>query len=300
MLLNVSDRIHMVPSGTRFTFCNCLRIDDDIRGVVDTGAANEFIAELEPESVDVVLYTHHHIDHTRGNNWFHNADIYIHSLDYEPLTGMKAFEHYNSLDLWQELMPEIDYQKARIDFGVFTDQITDVTWKVDKSFEDQQTLDFGRTRVQVIHTPGHSAGHCAFWFPEEDFLFTGDICLTKVGPWYGEAYASPDDMLYSIDRLIDLHPARVTSSHVNEVYEDGVKRLIEFKNRIYKRDERIYQYLKYHPDNVNGIAQHHCIYQIHPSPWVLFWEKLMVIKHLNRLKSLNLVQEYEKGIFSTS
>jgi hypothetical protein len=30
--------------------------------------------------------------------------------------------------------------------------------------EDEEILDFGQTRVQVLHTPGHTAEHLSFHF----------------------------------------------------------------------------------------------------------------------------------------
>ncbi|NLT19753.1 MAG: hypothetical protein GXY16_02000 [Syntrophomonadaceae bacterium] len=73
--------------------------------------------------------------------------------------------------------------------------------------------------------------------------------------------------------------------------------LHEFKNRIYKRDERILNYLKTNPATVEDIANHHLIYRIHPTPFVLFWEKLMVIKHLHRLEGMGLIVNGDNGIY---
>jgi len=37
-----------------------------------------------------------------------------------------------------------------------------------------QVLDLAGLRFEVIHTPGHSPGHCCFWLEEEGVLFSGD------------------------------------------------------------------------------------------------------------------------------
>jgi hydroxyacylglutathione hydrolase len=42
---------------------------------------------------------------------------------------------------------------------------------------DGQTLHIGKHEVQVIHTPGHSPGHVAFYIPSEKVLIGGDLIL---------------------------------------------------------------------------------------------------------------------------
>ena len=36
-------------------------------------------------------------------------------------------------------------------------------------------LDLGGRNIQVVHTPGHSPGHCCFYEPERKYLFSGDL-----------------------------------------------------------------------------------------------------------------------------
>lgn len=294
MLLKVTDNISMIQSELGFTYCNCVLIDDDVRAVIDTGADAKSLTAVSPENIDMVLYTHHHYDHTRGNPLFEKSKTFIHEADCEALTTVEAFTYYNSLDQWEDLMPGYDFLDAAAQIGILENA---PYWSIDGTFKDGQLFDFGKTKVEVLHTPGHSAGHCSFWFPDQELLFTGDICLTKVGPWYGEICANPNEMLQSIQRLIDLKPRFVTSCHINDISENGVEMLHEFKNRIYKRDERILNYLKTNPTTVEDIANHHLIYRIHPTPFVLFWEKLMVIKHLQRLENMGLIISGDNGIY---
>lgn len=295
-MLKINDRISLVISETGFTYCNCLFIDDEIRTIIDTGANRKSLEKIKPQSVDMVLYTHHHFDHTRGNGYFTGASKYIHELDFPALENMENFIHYNSIDRWLDLMPTDDFIQSGMMLGLSNEQFQGVQL-IDNKFSDQALFDLGHTRVQALHTPGHSPGHCVFWFPEEELLFSGDICLTKAGPWYGEIFSSPDDMLNSIERVIALKPKQMTSCHVKRIYDDVVPRLTEFKNRIYKREERIYKYLIRDAAGVDEIADQHLIYLQHPTPYVLFWEKLMVIKHLERLIRDGRVEEAEPGLY---
>lgn len=296
MLLKVSDKISLVLSELGFTFCNCILVEDEIRTIIDTGADVKSLQELNPDNIDIVLYTHHHYDHTRGHNLFPNAKSFIHKLDYPATQSEAAFEYYNSIDKWDELMPDVKKEDGITALNILTEGQS--PWVADDTFEDDTIFDLGKTKVQVIHTPGHSAGHCSFWFPEEDLLFSGDICLTAAGPWYGEILADPDDMIKSIDKIIDLKVSKIVSCHINSICEDSTAILTEFKNRIYKREVRIYNFLQKGPANIHELASNKLIYRYHPTPFVLFWEKLMLIKHLNRLEKMGMVEEVEKGLYA--
>ena len=296
MLLKISDQISFLLSAAGFTYCNCIYINDDIKAILDTGADKASLDEIHPETIDWVINTHHHYDHTRGNQYFPQAEIMIHALDFNALCNREDSEHYNSIDNWPALMPGCDYNEAANIMGIFEEDVLK-NLRADKTIQDKQIIDFGHTRMEVLHTPGHSAGHCSFWFPDEEFLFTGDICLTQAGPWYGEVFADPGDMIKSIDRLIELNPPRMTSCHINEICYDCRPRLIEFRDRIIKRDERIYHYLTNRPANVHEIAQQKLIYRLHPTPFVLFWEKLMVVKHLERLQKTGSIEAVENGCY---
>ncbi|HWQ75429.1 MAG TPA: MBL fold metallo-hydrolase [Syntrophomonas sp.] len=297
MLKKINDHLHFLISEAGFTYCNCIVVEDDVRAILDTGADRKSIESIHPERVDMVFNTHHHYDHTRGNQYFTQSRLYIHALDYAPLSSREDYYHYNSLDMWEKLMPTYDYDEAGVLMGIYNDDV-ERNLRVDQVLQHNQIIDFGHTQMEVIHTPGHSAGHCSFWFPNEEFLFTGDICLTEAGPWYGEIYANPNDMVNSINRLIELHPLSMTSCHVNELHYDCKERLIEFRDRISQREDRIYKSIKKQPADLNQLAEQKMIYRMHPTPFVLFWEKCMLLKHLDSLRQKNLVAPDENGIYT--
>ena len=51
---------------------------------------------------------------------------------------------------------------------------------LDKTVAEGDTFKFGTTEVQVLDTPGHTAGHITFWLPSENVAFAGDT-LFAVG-----------------------------------------------------------------------------------------------------------------------
>jgi len=295
LILPAGENLYLVTSDN-FTFCNSLLIEDEERGIIETGTEKHLIEKLAPSSMQTVWYTHHHFDHVRHNEYFPGAHISIHELDYPPLTGFELFFHYNSFDLWDELMPGIDYEEASIQAGLSKEEVVR-SWHIDNTFKGEERVSFGKTEMEILHTPGHSAGHCSFWFPRQELLFSGDICLTRVGPWYGEVYASPDEMIRSIDHLIELKPTYIATSHIPQVCNNPVERLQEYRDRIFKREERIYYQLKKQPYDLHSLAQLGLIYKAHPIPFVLFWEKLILLKHLARLQKEGLVEKEENGYY---
>lgn len=288
MLRKLSQRLTHVVSETGFTYCHCLYIDDDVQTIIETGANNRSLAEIHPENIDMVLYTHHHIDHIRGNPLFTRAKSYMHPLDAAALASLENYIHYNSLDMWQELMPDNAFVNVG-DINMSPDEFARII-NVPNTFEDKEFIDLGKTHLQVLHTPGHSAGHCVFWFPEQEFLYSGDICLTKAGPWYGEVYADPGQMIQSIETVIDLKPKSMLSSHINTLITDCIPCLLEYRDRILRRDERIHAFLKGKPATIHDMAGKGLIYKDYPTDWVIFWEKLMLVKHLDRLQKTGMVE----------
>ncbi|CAL1240790.1 hydroxyacylglutathione hydrolase [Candidatus Methylocalor cossyra] len=70
----------------------------------------------------------------------------------------------------------------------------------------------GAARAQVLSVPGHTAGHLAYWFPEQAALFPGDT-LFALG--CGRLLGGTAEQLWqSLDRLRQLPPAtRIYCAH---------------------------------------------------------------------------------------
>ena len=294
MQVKISDKITLMLTEQGFTYSNWLYINDDVQAVIETGLDEYGLQGLEPNKIDLIINSHHHIDHIRGNGLFPRADIMIHELE-APILKDEILSFYaNSMDQWETLMPNVDLDESYEEIGIDENKRANSPFDSFRNvlpIKDGQILDFGTVKAVVLHTPGHSAGHCCFWFPEEEFLFSSDICLTKAGPWYGEHLASPSEMMRSIDRLIDMSPPRVVSSHIHEVLEDPVPCLQEFKQRIEKREERLYKHLLQKPSDIHNLAGANLIYRAHPTNYVVFWEKLMLMKHLDSLEKQSRVTQ---------
>ncbi len=295
MITKLYDTVSMVFTEDGFTTSNCLLVEDGRRLMIDSGAGT-ILASARPETVDTLLISHHHLDHISGNDLFTRARIYAHPIEKE---GMNTPEKLTATNGWDELM-EGDVAEHASELGKIADVMPRVfePWRVDELLRDGQIIECGKTRIQVVHTPGHTAGHCSFYFPELDFAFLGDVCLTKVGPWYGDEDSGVDDFIATMDKLISLKLKRVSTGHIPVIVEHDVEAVLtEYRDRILKREARILKSLKEAPGNIHEIAARRLIYREHPTSFVLFWEKSMLKKHFERLLSKRLIEKAENGVF---
>ncbi len=101
-----------------------------------------------------LINTHCHIDHVLGNYFVaktYDLELGIHKLDVptlescEMVAKMYGFEGY-------QLSPEPGY-----------------------FFDENDTIEFGNSRLEIIFTPGHAPGHVVFYSAEDKFVINGDV-----------------------------------------------------------------------------------------------------------------------------
>lgn len=101
--------------------------------------------------------THGHFDHFADHavvrEHFPNVKILIHALE-EP----KASK------------PEVQTRLFQLPFVI-------PPLKADANVTDNQRLQIGSLEARVLHTPGHSPGHVAYYFPREKILVGGDLII---------------------------------------------------------------------------------------------------------------------------
>ena len=87
----------------------------------------------------------------------------------------------------------------------------------DTLLEGAERLPLDGSELEVVWTPGHSPGHCCFYWPERRLLFSGDHLLPKISPNIGlhpQSGADPlDDYLDSLCRIERLEVDLVLPAH---------------------------------------------------------------------------------------
>jgi len=285
MIQKIGERIYAVLTEEGFSSGNCIFIDDEPRVLIDS-SAGKILSEINPESIDLLFNTHHHIDHVRGNHLFPNARILAHRKEHE---AMKKPLKMAALEEWAELMVDHEIKDPVPVLAEFLPQIIE-KWRVDEYIDEGYSLDLKHTRIEIYHTPGHTNGHCSFYFPREEILFTGDYCLTNAGPWYGDSDTTIDEFIASVERLISFNPKTLVTGHLKEpLYNDIEAMLLQYRDKIYSREEKIFNYLEKNEASIDEISKKHYIYKQHPTPLVLYWEKAMVKRHIERLIKYNKI-----------
>lgn len=111
-----------------------------------TAAIDPALAEPVLEALDErgwklshIFNTHHHSDHVGGN------------LELKQKTGC--------------IILGMESDRQRIP-------------GIDSTLKDNQIMEWGKTRIKVLSLPGHTSGHGAFWFFEENALFCGDVLFS--------------------------------------------------------------------------------------------------------------------------
>ena len=148
--------IRTMPVGIIQT--NCYLIGDETTGqgaVIDPGGDPQIIldaVESEGLTIGLVLITHAHWDHIAVNDAVlaaTGASFALHPADTELLaTGGGG--------RW---------------FGLVTSALNH---NPDIKLSDGQKLTVGGLGIRVLHTPGHSPGHVAFYLKDREILFSGD------------------------------------------------------------------------------------------------------------------------------
>lgn len=174
--------------------------------LIDTGLGVPDIKKVVEKLTDLpimVVTTHVHWDHIGGHQYFDN--IAVHEKEYDWMAGKFPLPlqivKNNLLSKLCEFPPEFNIDEYQIFQG-----------KPQSVLRDGDYLDLGNRKIQVIHTPGHSPGHCCFYEPEKRYLYTGDLiykgCLDMYYP-----STNPDEFKESVDKISKLKINRIFPGH---------------------------------------------------------------------------------------
>ena len=110
---------------------------NNLTASIDAPEAEAITAALKTKgwSLTHILITHHHFDHTGGNE----------ALKKE--TGCKI------------IGPEAEASKIPC---------------IDEKVKEGDIVQFGNHKAKIFETPGHTAGHISYWFENDKVIFVGD------------------------------------------------------------------------------------------------------------------------------
>jgi glyoxylase-like metal-dependent hydrolase (beta-lactamase superfamily II) len=265
--------------GGKYPFCHSVLIDDEFRAVIDASSdEGKLTAYRDRGAVDYLINTHAHEDHLVFNFLFPRSRFCAHPEDAPHFACLDSL-----IDCYGD-MPEEEHKKWH---SFIEKECHFRPRRVDLFLKEGMILDFGRTRMEVIHAPGHTRGHCAFHFPEEKVLFLGDYDLTRSGPYYADRGSSIEETLQSLERLKNCPAETYLTAHGKGIYEGDPALIDRYLKIIHLRESRVEEFLKGGPRHFDRIVQEGIVYGKDPAslgPWdFLISERAMIAKHLSRL-----------------
>lgn len=274
----------------KYPYCHSVIIDDGAVAIIDPSADKEYCRGLarHPDLAAAVV-SHFHEDHQKYLYFFPEDRVWAPAAEagaFRAVAGvleLLGIEDPHYLDYWQKtLVEEFCYRPL----------------KEVQTFGDGEELVFGRTRVHILHTPGHTPGHSCFYFPEQDILYLADLDLTAFGPWYGDRASDLQALLDSLARLEGFQARIYLTAHGQGVFTGGEAKaaLARFKQVIFNREAELLHILR-KPRPIEELVSRRLIYRKPLEPAFVYdhIERQMIGKHLQRCLEAGLVTFTEDG-----
>ena len=199
-------------------------IVDDAVTVVDCGFPGYHdqlpnkLAELgrSLDSVTAVVLTHYHSDHVGSAERIRaetDATVYVPAGDAEGLrSGKVPLPGGLAASLWRPRMVRYMAHATR-NGGATVNPVAEF-----RTYEDGEVL-AGASGLRVVHTPGHTAGHCSLLAERAGVLFAGDALATvsfitgEKGPQLVPFNEDASRARESLSRLEPLEASKVVVGH---------------------------------------------------------------------------------------
>ncbi len=194
--------------------CSYVLIDEDEVCLIDSGFVGG-LKEIESclkreqlawKDISSVLITHGHLDHCYNLSRIQDrsrAKAFAHPLDSRHIAANYPYHGISRICGFLEFC-------GRTLFGYSVPQI-------DHTLSEQQVIPFAGG-IRVIHTPGHTAGHCCFFWEKHNLLFAGDLFATgHRRTFLPPAFLNscPENFPASLRKILNLNPAGMLSNHCN-------------------------------------------------------------------------------------
>jgi glyoxylase-like metal-dependent hydrolase (beta-lactamase superfamily II) len=205
--------LYCIPTGQVNAF---LLEDENDLVLIDTGNLGSeatilaALAEIQrkPTDIQAILLTHLHPDHTgslgalkqicRARAWMHPQDaaqirLGAYRRAYHPAPGLFPWLIYN-----------LFIKNSRASFPAL---------EIEEELSDQQLLPFAGG-LQVIHAPGHTAGHVLFyWKQQGGVLIAADLITNSFGLGWAPIYEDFQQNLISLEKVTRLDFSCAVFSH---------------------------------------------------------------------------------------
>ncbi len=274
------------PDG-RFPRSHAFVVRGEVEALIDAGCGQQQLARLlERWRPDLVIISHSHPDHVSGLWQVQGAQVYT------PAQHNHSFWRFapQSLRFVGRELAETWISYIQDFTGVREAEAT-------HHYQNGHLFDLGGVQLRAVHTPGHLDDHYVLYEQRRGILLSFDIDLTPFGPWYGHAESDIDLTLASIQRVAELAPGAIASSHRGMITDDIPAQLQRYAGVVAQRDDVLLRLLK-RPYALDQLVDQSPFYGGHHPyvPQILrLWEGNMIEKHLERLAQKGEVRRAGDG-----
>ncbi len=226
--------VYLLRDGNGFTLVDTGLRTDESRAALERHLHD---AGTSMDRLNRVLVTHIHPDHFGLAGELRDrsgAEVVLHRLE----VALMEPRYARAEDLLQEVGRWLDVNGVPSSEQEFLKTASlaarEFVSVVDPDIllEGAERFPLNEGQLMAVWTPGHSPGHCCFYWPERRLLFSGDHILPTISPNIGlhpQSSADPlTDYLASLDRIAALDVDQVLPAH-GPVFRDHRRRIAEIK-----------------------------------------------------------------------
>ena len=191
----------------------------------DAGRILDRISALGKSVGDLkhIILTHAHRSHLGGLAVLKDlsgATVYSHAWEADIIAGERVAQPISPIPM-RPL--EVYWRVYYLQLGAALGRGKHPPCLVDATLEDGDKIG----PVEVLHTPGHSPGHLAFWWPERKVLIAGDAIATYpvFAPGWPVFTLNPTQHRASLERMAGLDPEVLAVGHGDPITGGATIRL---------------------------------------------------------------------------